>query len=539
MNKPKIRYALDIGNNAIKFIKFHYLWNGPEVMDARIHNLPQDFLSLPTEREKVAALVTALDVLLSGEDISEKEIVVTLPADLTVVRYITLPNIPPSKIDKIIRFEAEQQIPLPFAEVEWSYLVLPLRKKREVDVVITATRKEVVHAITDKLRQFNFYVTSFETGQLMLANLAQGYGYDKSGTILLDLGAKSVHVIMFFKGALWGRTLRFGMFKMTRVISERLHVSMTEAEALKKRYVFSKENGSATNDAVSPEQDRLLHSIEEDVLYEIVNEVSRTISYYLSVMRGAVFSTICVTGGGANIKGVTQFFEKNLGIQTEIADFTKRITLHSHLQDRFGIDKNYYSVALGAAHFYSGKQRLSTNLISEKIREERVVGVYKRRYIFFFAILLCSLVMILLALKFECGLKESKVDKLQTFFNGVQESERSLKKIEKNLVQKGNRLLVVEQGLEERVRFTALLGELQKELPDDVWFESLHYDRKNHTLMLSGKTTGTLEVIHTFRDSLHAISFVKEVKFDAASIEEETHEDLVLRYFSLTIGYEA
>ena len=540
MKRSKIKYAVDIGNSSIKWITYRSSWKGIEILDARIQTLPQEYLLLRDEKEKIKVMAETLDSLLAGEGgHPRRDITVSLPADNTIVRYITLPNIPPSKIDKIIRFEAEQQIPLPFGDVEWSYTVLPLRKKREVDVVITAARKELVRQLTEVVSAHNFRIASFEPGQLMLADLVKMQGVEREGTIMLDLGARSIHVCMFCNGVLWGRTLRFGMFKITRRIAERLRVPMSEAEKRKIRCGLSPESASGTADApdadISSEQKTVLKGVIEDVLYEVVNELSRTVSYYLSVMRGAVFNRIYLTGGGANITGIAPFIEKNLGVKTCVADLTKKIFPHPHLKDRFAYDKNYYSVVLGAASLDAVSRQLSTNLLSKDIREKREVRYFAKNYIIFFSLICAALLFLFASLRYECYVKQRNQHKLTKRFNVIEQAEARQREIEQEIHRDVDQLKIVEHNLDRREFFVKLFNAVEQALPENVWFESLSYEYAERRMVISGRTSGTLDDIHVFTHSVRALDFVKEVNFDAASIEEKDAQGAEERLFSLTV----
>lgn len=539
MAKTKKRYALDIGNNSIKYICYEPSWSGPEIVDMRIQSLPADFLVLPSIVDKITALKSAIDAVLDDvDDTGKKEITIALPADMTVVRYITLPNIPPSKIDKIMRFEAEQQIPLPFHDVEWSYAVLPVRKRKEVDVVVSAVLKNIVQGFAETVQSHGFTIRSFETGQLMLANLAQCYGYNKNGTILLDMGAVATHVLIFCKGALWGRTLRFGISRITRTIAERLHIPFKEAEVIKKKFVtIQSSERSEILPELSPEKIRMVESIFEEVLYEVVNEVSRTISYYLSVMRGAVFNQVLVTGGGANIQGVCGFLEKNLGIETKGIDLSPKSHMPPHIQERFNVDKNYYAIALSMASTDDVANKITTNLISEAVRERRRVNRYKKEYIVFFSVLITALVLIMGSLAFETRVKEKRYAELDEGFAKIESAEKEQKRLEGKISRRVAALEIIDDTLTERTFFLNFFRELQQSLPENIWFESFDYDARAERIVLSGKTTGTLDDITAFKEDLEKSAYVKSVNFDAARIDESSETGAPSRYFSMTIVY--
>jgi type IV pilus assembly protein PilM len=539
MGNTKRQYALDIGNNSIKYICYEPAWKGPEILDIRIQKLPADFLALPSIVDKITVLKSTIDAVLDEVGGTEKkEITIALPADMTVVRYITLPNIPSSKIDKIMRFEAEQQIPLPFQDVEWAYAVLPVRKRKEVDVVVTAVLKNIVQSLAETIQSHGFTIRSFETGQLMLANLVKFYGCAQNGTILLDMGAMSTHVLIFCKGALWGRTLRFGMFRITRALSERLRISLQEAEVLKKKYVRVRSSRSSDGlPEVSAEKLRMIEGIFEEVLYEIVNEVSRTISYYLSVMRGALFNQVLITGGGANIEGMSAFLEKNLGIETKVADFSTRCIVRAHIQERFRVDKNYYSVALAIAGASHRTNSIATNLISEPVRERRRVEQYRNQYIFFFSIALAALLVIMGALSFEAQLKQKRQIELAKRFAQIETAEQNQKRLEKGISRRVAVLEIIDERIDERTFFLGLFRMLHNTLPENIWLESFDYDAAENRIIISGKTTGTLDDITAFKDMLEGLEYVHAVNFDAARIDESSDANGPLRYFSMSIIY--
>ncbi len=540
MHYKKSSFAIDIGNSSVKFLKFRHHWSGPEIIDARVFPLPLDLPTVIDEGKKTEIWKNALIHLLQGEtEPRPRNVTVSLPGDATIVRYITLPNIPPSKIDKIIRFEAEQQVPIPFNEIEWSYAVLPSRRKKVVDVVITAAKKKLISPLTDIIQSFNFKVDSFRSGQLALCNLVKFYNLDKEGTLLIDLGAQSTHIIMFYKGMKWGRTLYLGMFKMTKMISEKLSIDLKEAEKMKKTQAHDgtfliaqkKEKSLKTGSA------QVVNNVIEDVLYEIVNEVSRTISYYLSVERAAVFNRIIITGGGSHIKHINTFFEKNLGLKTQIANFITPLKLSSYLEGRFNYDKNFYSITIGLSCTHPFFAALKAPLLTHALREERILDTRRERFYFFFIITLFILFTLAVNFTYELSVKRKKEKLIKTQLAQIEKNEVKMKKIENNIKNIKNTLMLLELRSKEREYLLRVLWEIEALLLDNVWFDVLEFQKENQMLIISGRTTETLANINNFQSALRGLDFIKDVTFEAAHIEEETMDGKPIRIFTIKVRF--
>lgn len=537
MKRSKYTYALDIGNSALKLIKFRKSLKGLEIVDALKQPFGSEAALSNNDVEKIEIVQAALHTLCKGiNDHLKKNILIALPADATIVRYITLPNIPRNKINKIIRFEAEQQIPILFSDVTWAYAVLPPSAKKDIDVVITAAKKTFVAAIREVIEQYNFHIESFEAGQVCLTNASNVLSIPHDGTIVVDMGAANVDVVLFYKGNCWGRTLRTGTAKMTQQIANAMHVDMAEAEKIKQKItheeIFLKE------DKLRPQQDAKQTASAQiiyDVLYEVLNEISRTVSYYLSIMRGATFTHIVVTGSGAYINNIAPFFAKNLGLKA--ADMTLRanVVIESPLRERFLNDFHYYIVTLGLACGYRNTRALRANMLGEEVRREREQKEQTSRLFFFFGISLLIMITVLFNFLYEYTTKQNIRKKLGMQLEAVIQKEERFEQVEERLKHKTAILTYVKNTLHKRTAMQRFLQDLEIILPENVWLDLIDYGYSAHRAIISGRTIGTLSDLNNITNALRELHYIKRVSFDSANIEEQTYLDTSLRIFSISV----
>lgn len=540
MASSKIIYALDIGNSSIKLLKCQYAGSVPEVLEARCFPLAADFAGIYDEERKSAVWMQSIEKMLAEEHgEGRKKIVVSLPGDLTFTRYITLPSIPLSKIAKIIRFEAEQQIPFLLSDVEWAYAVLPTRGAKEIDIVIAAAKKNFIMALVDVLAKYNFDAESFEVSQVVLNNVCYASQFGADGTILVDIGAHSSQVVLMYQGISWGRSLRQGTYKMTKLISDRTNISVHESERLKKTHGETSETlfEDKGADFFAVEKEDVVDEVVTKGLLDLVNDVSRTISYYLSLVRGAVFTKILLTGGGSNIRHVASFFEKNLGIRTEVADFTSLIKVAPYLVDRFSYDKNYYAVAVGLACSQKVKKRLSANVITEHLRKKGSVKEKKNHFSVCFCIVIVILCAVLANLFFELSVKKDMKAAYDAKLVEIQKERASLTVVEAALMGEVKKLEVLTRYINERAFLPDFFTQMHDALSDVIWIEGVDYDSRAKTMVLSGKTTETLADIHTFANKLRMLTQVKKIVFEEANIAEEIESGKEYRLFTLQIYF--
>lgn len=111
--------------------------------------------------------------------------------------------------------------------------------------------------------------------------------------------------------------------------------------------------GALANATVDPEVERL-YNIIAPVLEEFVAEVRRSVDYFRS--RGGEINRVVLSGGGAKLKGLTEYLNRSLGLECDAYDAFRRLNLNSK------------KVATGHA---------------EEVRQDFVVAVGNALHIFF------------------------------------------------------------------------------------------------------------------------------------------------------------
>ena len=126
----KTAWGIDSGNCALKAIKLGLGDDGVEVLDFAVikHKkiLSQPDINAETRDELITE---ALNKFLEEHDVSNANVVVSVPGQNSFARFIKLPPVEDKRIPEIVRYEAIQQIPRLQHNNHWFERYVGLAKK--------------------------------------------------------------------------------------------------------------------------------------------------------------------------------------------------------------------------------------------------------------------------------------------------------------------------------------------------------------------------------------------------------------------------
>src|ERR1700755_601760 len=119
-------WGIDVGQSALKALRL-------EVIDGVLTATAFDYIEHPkilTQPDADPDQLTreALETFLSRNNITSDTVVISVPGQSGLARFVKLPPVEERKIAEIVKFEAKQQIPFPLDEVVWDFqrIVTPI-----------------------------------------------------------------------------------------------------------------------------------------------------------------------------------------------------------------------------------------------------------------------------------------------------------------------------------------------------------------------------------------------------------------------------
>ncbi|HEX8898207.1 MAG TPA: pilus assembly protein PilM, partial [Chthoniobacterales bacterium] len=120
---PRTRIlTLNLGSQSIELAEFRI---GPPVGLILCNYRSREIFVEPTDKQIRAAQITAaVSEMLEELRIENGRVTYTIAEESVFSRFVQLPAIGEEKIERIIAFEAQQNVPFPLDEVVWDYQLI-------------------------------------------------------------------------------------------------------------------------------------------------------------------------------------------------------------------------------------------------------------------------------------------------------------------------------------------------------------------------------------------------------------------------------
>lgn len=271
------------------------------------------------EKALIEAIKTVL-TLVKGEKLKTKYSVVSLPEEKTFSQIIQLPRMKEEELKEAVYFEAENYIPLPLNEVYLDYQIVPPLYDHldHLDVLIIALPKKIVDSYLLSCQKAGLKPLVLESESQAISRAVIKNNLSPQPLLVIDLGKKKTSLIIFS-----GHSLRFtsslpiSSQKFTEAISKALKVKLRKAEQLKIKYglIKAKPEGKKIFEALIP------------VLTDLIEQMKKYLIYYQTHTghehlppNGRGIKKVLLVGGGANLKGLTDFLAGELKLPVELGN---------------------------------------------------------------------------------------------------------------------------------------------------------------------------------------------------------------------------
>ena len=508
--------GIDIGAGSVKLVELEKSFEGVQLVRAKIFDLTHH-----ADQEKRDTLIKeGLEGLLRAEKIKGGKVSVSLSGQSVFIRFLKLPKIQQGKIDKIIKYEAQQQIPFPLDKISWDHQIFHTGAGPEEDVLFVAAKKEIVEAVLSYLARTNLDVEFVDVSPLSLLN-AITYNEPLTKGLILDIGAKATNLIVVGDKGFWVRSILIAGDEMTHAIASKLKMPFDKAEELKRKEGMVVASEGLVPAATAPDGKDLINALNP-VVSDLVLSVIQSLEFYKTKhARDIAFNEVILSAGGSKLKGIEDFLTKGLGMQVRRANLGQKIKCPSNL--RVDIDfQTRFGASIGLA--LRLLQRCPTNIDLLPLERKQERDFRKEKFWVISAGLLIAVIPLTIALNiwFQSSTlkKELKfMDSLLLQYEDVNKNIASLKEKVKN---SGARLKPFEDlAIKKSISIEAIL-EVRKLLPDQTWLTSISKDKD--AISLEGRTLSNLLAINEFKNKLASSQLFDSVEIIYASLPRETEE---------------
>jgi type IV pilus assembly protein PilM len=341
-------WCIDAGRTSLKAVKLQRSGNGAEVVAAAKIDNPGG-----SEVDSSAAAVSAL---AAQHDLSGA-LVVTLPSRSALTSFIPIPPVAGKKLDELIGYEAQQNIPLPIDEVIWGSHVSGDTEDGEKEVGIFAVRSEEISDLLVDYSQDELEVDVLTLGNVGLLNLIRFDLRPTRPIVALEIGSDHTDLIIVNGSRFWFRSLPIAGKDFTQALQDKFGCSEQEAENLKVTAAQS-EHAAKIFKEVQP------------LLRDLVSEINRSIGYFKSRVGEIKIEDLFLFGGSSKLVGLRKFLEENLRIRVQLTKNLARVRIGTDaLPSGIQQETATYCTAIGGALQGLGLAEVDLNLLPQEKRE--------------------------------------------------------------------------------------------------------------------------------------------------------------------------
>lgn len=322
--------GLDIGTSSIKIAQINRDKN--QLQLTRILMGPSPAMAIKDGQIVDARVLgEAIKQLVSTNKLNLQRVVGTVSGQSVVIRPINMTAMTDRELQNAIKFEAERYLPYSVADAQIKGMILQKALKEDektMEVLLVAAPNDMVRNMQEVIKLANIQPVAIDLEPFALLRALQknlDAATLQKTIALINLGANSSSINIFKSGVLrHNRTITVAGNSFTKAIGQSLNLSFEEAEKIKKDKGMIRVPNDTT--PVPPTTLRIFNVITP-VLTELVTEIQRSFDYYRSRYRGESVDLVILSGGTARFKNIDAHIANELGIECQIADPFKNVSL--------------------------------------------------------------------------------------------------------------------------------------------------------------------------------------------------------------------
>lgn len=269
-----------------------------------------------------------------GEKIKTKYVAVSLPEQKSFLQVIKLPKMTKQELNKAVKFEAENYIPLPLDEVYLDFQIIKSLKKdaSHYNILIAALPKKIIDSYVSSIKKAGLIPVTLEIESQAISRALIKGKISQEPVLLIDLGATRTSVIIFSGSTVCFTTsIPISSQDFTKIIAKKLKVDLEKAEKLKRNFglevcqkiTLRKKVKSIKFEKEFVEDKRILESLAP-LIINLTKEIKKYLNYCethnIYNFNNNHIKNIILCGGGANLKGLDKVLSLELGIPTVVGN---------------------------------------------------------------------------------------------------------------------------------------------------------------------------------------------------------------------------
>ena len=322
MAKSRRIVAVDLGSQSIGLGIFRIQGSGGIELQGHIRR--QVLADLTGEAMRQPEMPVVLSGMIAELGLKTENVSYSITGQSAFVRLIDLPEIEDEKLQRIIAFEAEQNVPFPINEVVWDYELIGTDLNRPAQAMLVAIKADLLDEVNRVIEETGLKTSVVDVAPIARYN-AFRFNYDDLAgcSLLVNIGAHTTNLLFIERRSCFSRTIPMGGGSITAAIAKEFDESFATAEVRKQRCGSL---GLRNSDSEPVEAIRI-SKIALSIVTRLHGELVRSIHHYRTQQLGRSPDRIFLGGGGASLPGLCEFFREKLRVPIEFLNPLRNVAI--------------------------------------------------------------------------------------------------------------------------------------------------------------------------------------------------------------------
>ena len=267
----------------------------------------------------------ALNQLWKSGDIKHRRVLLGVSNQGVLVRYTTIPKVPKDKMDNVIRFHAQELLPIPLESVVMDYMVIGERdeeEKTQLEILLVAARLDMLNSFMSALDQASLEPVDVDVSTLALMQVLPDAAKDRTVTVVNVANGLSNILVSVNNTP-----------KLARLVSVKIK-DLAEQTGLPLENVL---------------QEAVRHDYYKSWLRNLVSETRSSLTYFQNQSNSSNIEAIILNGRGARLPGIAAALEGSLGLPVKIINPLSGLQNAGRFTAGKGIEAVDYAICAGLA----------------------------------------------------------------------------------------------------------------------------------------------------------------------------------------------
>src|SRR5437667_8345238 len=323
--------TVNLGSQTITLAEFHregragLILHGYRARDVVSEN--------PTDPLRHGQITDALREMLAELGIKSARVNYAVPSQSVFTRFVKLPVVEEEKIERIVAFEAQQNVPFPISEVVWDYQLVGGGTDEQLQVVLVAIKSDLLEVLNGAVESAGLRPVIVDVATMALAN-AFRYNYSDvtDSSLVVDIGARTTNLLFIEPGKVFSRSVPIGGSSVTAALAKEFNEAFAAAETRKRESGFVS-LGGAYADPSDADVARMSKIIRSTVT-RLHAEIMRSISHYRTQHQGKAPARIYLCGGSSGMPYMREFFQEKLQVPIEFFNPVRNVAIANEADGR-------------------------------------------------------------------------------------------------------------------------------------------------------------------------------------------------------------